>query len=114
MKYRLLMLCLTLILSQLVAEEEPPSEAYPIFFIEIELTAPPSFYTDSWDPKEKFPLKLPGIRVEEKNLVVDLDKAIKASREKQDLLRSQTSWLFESNPWVPPIESKEESYKILD
>ena len=115
MKYRLLILCSTLIFSQLVAEEEPPSESSPIFSVEIELTAPPSFYTSSWDPKEKLPLKLPGIRVEEKNLVVDLDKAIKASREEeQDLLRSQNSWLSESNPSVPPIESKEEFYEEVE
>ena len=79
-----------------------------------EISAPLSFYTENWDPEEKLPLKLPGIRVEEKNLVVDLDKAIKESREEQDLLRSQNSWLSETNPWIPPIETKEEFYEVIE
>ena len=111
MKHRLLILYVTLIFSQLIAEEEETSESSTIYFELGEISAPLSFYTEHWDPKEKLPLKLPGIRVEEKDLVVDLDKAIKASREEQDLLRSQNSWLFESNSWVPPIESKEEFYE---
>ena len=112
MQHGFLALYSMLLFSQLVAEEET-SESFMIYLELGELSAPLSFYTENWDPKEKFPLEHLGIPVEEKNLI-DLDKAIKASREKQDLLRSQTSWLFESNPWVPPIESKEESYKILD
>lgn len=105
MKYRLLILCSTLTFSQLNAEEEEASET--LYFELGEISAPLSFYTENWDPKEKLPLKLPGIKVEEKDLVVDLDKAIKTSREKQDLLRSQNSWLSDSNSWIPPIESNE-------
>ena len=78
-----------------------------------EISVPLSFYTENWDPKEKLPLKLPGIRVEEKDLVVNLDEAIKKSRENQDLLRSQNSWLFDSNPWLSSIESKEEFYEEI-
>ena len=112
MKYRRLILYSTLICSQLIAEEEESSDT--LYFELGEISVPLSFYTENWDPKEKLPLKLPGIRVEEKDLVVDLDKAIKASREEQDLLRSQNSWLFESNPSVPPIESKEELYEEVE
>ena len=65
------------------------SYSYDKYFELGEISAPLSFYTENWNPKEKLPLKLPGIRVEEKNLVVDLDEAIRKSREEQDLLRSQ-------------------------
>ena len=113
MKHRLLILYSTLIFSQLIAEEEEPSESTKLYFELGEISAPLSFYTENWDPKEKLPLKLPGIRVEEKDLVVDLDEAIRKSREEQDLLRSQNSWLSDSNPWIPPIESKEEFYEEI-
>ena len=114
MKYLFLILCLTIISYQLFAEEELPSESSSIFYGEIVLTVPPSFYTDSWNPKEKLPLKLSGILVEEKDLIVDLDKAIKKSREEQDLLRSQNSWLSENTPWVPSIVSKAELYEEVE
>ena len=111
MKYRLAIFCSMLIFSQLVAEEGEASHA--LYFELGEISAPLSFYTENWDPKEKLPLKLRGIRVEEKNLIIDLDKAIKASREEQDLARSQNSWLSDSNSWIPPIESKEVSYREI-
>lgn len=113
MKYAFLELCLTIFSIQLIAEKEMPSEPVTQWFELGEISVPLSFYTENWDPKEKLPLTLPGIRVEEKDLVVDLDKAIKASREEQDLLRSQNSWLFESTPWIPPIESKEKLYEEM-
>lgn len=114
MKYLFLVLHLTALLSPLLAEEKEPSDSYTIYLEIGELSAPLSFYTDSWDPKEKLPLSLPCLRVEEKNLVVNLDQAIKKSREEQDERRSQNSWLFKSDPWIPPIESKEEVYEEID
>ncbi len=107
MKYLLLVLELTIVSFSLFAEQEKSSESSTIYFELGEISAPLSFYTDHWNPKEKLPLKLPGIRVEEKDLV-DLDKAIKESIEAQDLLRSQNSSLFISNSWTLSIESKEE------
>ncbi len=122
MKYLFLMLCSTSIYYQLIAEEahSPGSLAVISDWIElplpswIELTAPPSFYTDDWDPKEKLPLMLPGIRVQENNLILDLDKAIKESREKQDLLRSENSWLSETPSWPTSVESHEEYYEEIE
>jgi hypothetical protein len=61
------------------------------------------------------PIILPGgERVEEKDLIVDLNKAVKEAREQQDLLRSQNSWLSNYNPWVPSIASKEELYEEIE
>ena len=48
-----------------------------------------------------------------KDLVVDLDGAIRKSREEQDILRSQNSWLSDSNPWVSPTETREEFYEEI-
>jgi len=112
MKY-LLALNLIVFSSPLFTDEESSSESSLLYFELGEISAPLSFYTENWNPKEKLPLKLPGIRVEEKDLVVDLDEAIRKSREEQDLLRSQNSWLPDSNPWYPPIESKEEFYEKI-
>lgn len=109
MKHGLLILYVTLIFSQLIAEEEESSEPINLYFEMGELSVPLSFYTENWDPNEKLPLTIGGIRVEEKNLIVDLDKAIKASREEQDLLRSQNTWLSNPNPWIPLVETKEVS-----
>ncbi len=122
MKYLFLMLCSTSIFYQSIAEEAPSPESPAVYsdWIEltlpgwIELTAPPSFYTDDWDPKEKLPLMLPGIRVKEGNLIVDLDKAIKESREKQDLLRSESSWLSETSFWPISVESLEKYYEEIE
>ncbi|MEX0961601.1 MAG: hypothetical protein WDZ28_01940 [Simkaniaceae bacterium] len=100
--------------SQLIAEEEVLAEPAKLYFELGEISAPLSFYTENWDPKEKLPLKLPGIRVEEKDLVFDLEKDIKASREEQDLLRSQNSWLSDSNPWIPPLNRKKSPMKKLN
>lgn len=113
MKHLLVALKLVVFSSYLFADEESSSESSLLYFELGEISAPLSFYTENWNPKEKLPLKLPGIRVEEKDLVVDLDEAIRKSREEQDLLRSQNSWLSDSNPWIPPIESKEEFYEEI-
>jgi hypothetical protein len=114
MKHLLVALKLVVFSSHLfAAEEESSSESSLLYFELGEISAPLSFYTENWNPKEKLPLKLPGIRVEEKDLVVDLDEAIRKSREEQDLLRSQNSWLSDSNLWIPPIESKEEFYEEI-
>lgn len=107
----LLILTLVVFSHSLFADEEKPSESALLYFELGEISAPLSFYTDNWNPKEKLPLKLPGICVEEKNLVINLDEAIKRSREEQDLLRSQNSWLSELNPWIPNRESQEEFYE---
>jgi hypothetical protein len=107
MHYRFLMPCLLLIFYQLAAEKES-SESPSIIVLDVKLSVPLSFYTDSWNPKEKLPTALPGIRIEEKDLVVDLDKAIKKSREEQDLMRIQNCSLFDTNYWSSPIELKEE------
>lgn len=114
MKHRFLILCSTLIFFQIAAEEELTPESDQFFYGEIELSAPLSFYTDSWDPNEKLLPKLHGIRVEEKNLVVDLDKAIEEAMKAQDLLRSQNGWLSESNPWVSSLTIKAELYEELN
>ncbi len=109
--HKLLILYSALLFSQLIAEEEEPIMLY---FELGELSVPLSFYTENWDPTEKLPLTLNGVRVEEKSLIVDLDKAIKTSREKQDLLRSQNSWFSDTTPWIPPIESREVSYREIE
>jgi hypothetical protein len=76
MKY-LLALNLVIFSSLLFANEEKSSESSLLYFELEEISAPLSFYTEDWNPKEKLPLKLSGIRVEEKDFVVDLDEAIK-------------------------------------
>jgi hypothetical protein len=114
MKCRFLILHLSLLFSQLTAEEKESSEPILLYFEFGELSVPLSFYTENWDPNEKLPLKLPGIKVEEKNLIVDLDKAIKASRKEQDRLRSQNSCFSGSSPWIPPIELREMSCEEIE
>jgi hypothetical protein len=113
MKYLFLVFHSTIFFASLLAEEVDPSDSYTLYFELGEISAPLSFYTDSWDPKETLPLKFHGIRVEEKNLVVNLNEAIKKSREEQDLLRSQNSWLFEPNPWIFQIKTKEDCYEEI-
>ncbi len=118
MKYLFLMLYSTSIFYQLIAEEafSPDSSDWIELTLPdgIEFTVPPSFYTDAWDPKEKLPLIFDGIRVEEKDLIIDLDKAIKESREEQDLLRSERSWLSDSSSWTISIGRHEEYYEEID
>lgn len=94
MKSTFLALALT---SALCAEEA--SEPHLIYFEMGPISAPLSFYTENWDPKQQLPPKLPGVKIEEKDLVVNLDEAIKKSREEQDLLRSQNSWLSDTAPY---------------
>ncbi len=60
---------------RLVAEEGEPTQTSTLFFELGEITAPLSSYTDSWDPKQELPIILPGgKRVEEKDLIVSIDK----------------------------------------
>lgn len=74
MRYLLLTLCSTALSCHLMAEEEP-AETSTLFFELGEITAPLSFYTDSWDPKQELPIILPGgQRVEEKDRIVKIEK----------------------------------------
>jgi|JI10StandDraft_1071094.scaffolds.fasta_scaffold240198_2 hypothetical protein len=103
MKY-LLALNLLIFSSPLFADEESSSESF-LLHLEIgKISAPLSFYREDWNPKEKIPLKFLGIPVEEKNLVVNLDEAIRASRKEQDSIRSQNGWLTESNSSISTDE----------
>jgi hypothetical protein len=55
--------------------EENSFETFTLFFELEEISVPLSFYTDSWDPKQKLPIFFPGgKRVEEKDLIVSIDK----------------------------------------
>jgi hypothetical protein len=82
MRYLFLILCAGVISCQLMAEEEEPAETSTLFFELGEITAPLSFYTESWDPKQELPVILPGgKRVEEKDLIVSIDKAPRTSED---------------------------------
>lgn len=113
-KTLLVVLNLTLFSSLSFASEIEISK--PIYFyLDLEkLSAPLSFYTDQWNPKEELPLIVDGKRVEEKDLVVNSDELNKKNREEQDLIRMQNSSLFESHPWVPYVESKEEYWEVIE
>ena len=100
MKCLSLVLCAAVLSCQLIAEEEEPPEFSTLYFDLGEISAPLSFYTEDWNPKQKLlPILPDGQRVEEKDLIVDLDNAIKESRKEQDLLRSQKGWLYEARSW---------------
>ena len=79
MRYLFLMLCLGVISCQLMAEEEEMVETATLFFELGEITVPLSCYTESWDPKQELSIILPGgKRVEEKDLIVRIDKLPRA------------------------------------
>ena len=59
-------------------------------------------------PDKKIVKYFSGIVVEEKDLVVDLDKAIEKSIEEQSLLRIKNSWLSDPNPKVSAIIFQDE------
>lgn len=114
MKYLFLILQPAILFFPLFAEEEP-SESSIIYFELGEISAPLSFYTEDWDPKQKLiPILPDGKKIEEKDLIVDLDKAIKAANEEQDLLRSQRSWLYEARSWPSYICSQEEYHEEIE
>ena len=89
MNYGLLILCSTLVVYPLAADDEPSTESSETISWLIKLEVPASWYTDSWDPTEKLPLKINGVLVEEKDLIVDLDEAIRKSIERNDRLRQE-------------------------
>ena len=120
MKHLFLMLFSISVFYQLIAEEAPSFECPNAFsnWIEItlpegiELVAPPSIYTDAWDPKQKLPLMLPGCQFSKGGLIVDLDKAIQESRKQQDLLRSQNNQIFETPSWPITVETRVTGYTV--
>jgi hypothetical protein len=110
-KYLFLVLHPAIFFCPLLAEEEADDSA--IFYFELgEISVPLSFYMKDWDPKQKLlPILPDGKRVEEKDLIVNLDKSIKEAREQQDLLRSQRSWLSDPMAGMIRIEIGEEFYE---
>ena len=114
MKYLFLVLQSAILLSPLFAEEE--SSDSPVIYFELgEISAPLSFYTEDWDPKQKLlPILPEGQKVEEKDLIVDLDDAVKESRKEQDLLRNQNSWLYEARSWPIYTWSQEEYHEKIE
>lgn len=107
MKYLFLTLGLPISLCPLLAEDASTDS---ILSGKIELLVPPSFYTEDWNPEEKLPLRLPGLEIDEKNLVVNLDQSIKESRMEHDLLRGQDNYQPENDPYYSPIEVDVDSY----
>ena len=82
MRYLFLVFCSGVISCQLMAEEEEQVETSTLFFELGEITAPLSFYTESWNPKQELPIILPGgKRVEEKDLIISIDKAPRTSED---------------------------------
>lgn len=75
MRYLFLALYPIAVFCQPVVEESEPIQTSTLFFELGEITAPPSSYTDAWDPKQELPIILPGgKRVEEKDLIVGIEK----------------------------------------
>lgn len=111
-KYLFLVVYSAIFFCSLFAKEET-ADSSPIFYFEPgEISVPFSFYTEDWDPKQtKLPIFLEGKRVEEKDLIVDLDKSIKEAREQQDLLRNQRSWLSDPNAGIIRIKIEEKFYE---
>lgn len=114
MKFLFLVLHSATFFFPLFAEEEA-SESSTFYSEQGEISAPLSFYTEDWDPKQKLlPILPEGQKVEEKDLIVDLDNAIKESRKEQDLLRSQNGWLHEARSWPIYTWPQEEYHEEIE
>jgi hypothetical protein len=85
MKSLFLTICSAIFCFQLTAEEKDLSETYTLFFELGEITAPLSFYTESWDPKQELPPILPeGQCFEEQDLIISIDKSPRTSKDRSE------------------------------